>query len=92
MGELVVEMDQGEYVQQVRVRGPEEVFEQVTLGGRVRVAGRIGELEDGGRWSILEWTAGGGIISVRTFRGTFSHPRGAQFALQGVDRHRHVPA
>ena len=47
-GELVVEMDRGEYVQWVRVRGPAEVFEQVSVGRRVQVAGRIGEHEDGG--------------------------------------------
>ncbi len=48
IGELVVEMDRGEYVQRVRVRGPAEVFEQVPLGGRVQVAGRVGEHEDEG--------------------------------------------
>ena len=48
VGELVVEVDRGEYVQWVRVRGPADVFEQVSVGGRVRVAGRVGEHEDGG--------------------------------------------
>ena len=48
VGELVVVVDRGEYVQGVRVRGPAEVFEQVSVGGRVRIAGRIGEREDGG--------------------------------------------
>ena len=48
VGELVVEVDRGEYVQWVRVRGPAEVFEQVSVGRRVQVAGRIGEHEDGG--------------------------------------------
>ena len=48
VGELVVVVDRGEYVQGVRVRGPAEVFEQVPVGGRVRIAGRIGEHEDGG--------------------------------------------
>ena len=48
VGELVVEMDRGEYVQRVRVRGPAEVFERVSLGGRVQVTGRIREHEDGG--------------------------------------------
>ena len=48
VGELVVVVDRGEYVQGVRVRGPAEVFEQVSVGGRVRIAGRIGEHEDGG--------------------------------------------
>ena len=48
LGELVVKVDRGEYVQWVRVRGPAEVFEQVSVGRRVQVAGRIGEHEDGG--------------------------------------------
>ena len=48
IGELVVEMDRGEYVQWVRVRGPAEVFEQVSVGGGIRIAGRIAEHEDGG--------------------------------------------
>ena len=48
VGELVVEVDRGEYVQWVRVRGPADVFEQVAVGERVHVAGRIGEHEDGG--------------------------------------------
>ena len=48
VGELVVEIDRGEYAQLVRVRGPAEVFERVSVGGRVQVAGRIGEHEDGG--------------------------------------------
>ncbi len=47
-GELVVEVDRGEYVQRVRVRGPAEVFEQASVGRRVIVTGRIGEHEDGG--------------------------------------------
>ena len=48
VGEIVVEMDRGEYMQWVRVRGPAEVFEQVSVGERIRLAGRIGEHEDGG--------------------------------------------
>ena len=48
VGELVVELDRGEYVQRVRVRGPADVFERVSLGGRVQVTGRIREHEDGG--------------------------------------------
>ena len=48
VGELVVEVDRGEYVQWVRVRGPVDVFERVSVGERVHVAGRIGEHEDGG--------------------------------------------
>ena len=47
-GELVVEVDRGEYEQLVRVIGPAEVLEQIPLGGRVHVAGRIGEHADGG--------------------------------------------
>ena len=48
VGQLVVEVDRGEYVQWVRVRGPADVFERFSVGERVRVAGRIGEHEDGG--------------------------------------------
>ena len=48
VGELAVEMDRGEYVQRVRVRGPADVFERVSVGERVQVAGRVGEHEDGG--------------------------------------------
>ena len=48
VGELVVEMDRGEYVQRVRVRGPADVFERVSVGERVQMAGRVGEHEDGG--------------------------------------------
>ena len=48
IGELVVEIDRGEYVQRVRVRGPADAFEQVSVGEGVHVAGRIGEHEDGG--------------------------------------------
>ena len=48
IGELVVEIDRGEYVQRVRVRGPADAFEQVSVGERVHVAGRVGEHEDGG--------------------------------------------
>ncbi len=48
VGELVVAMDRGEFVQQVRVRGPADIFEQVPVGERVRVAGRVGVHEDGG--------------------------------------------
>ena len=47
-GELVVEVDRGEYVQWVRVRGPAEVFERASVGELVHVAGRVGEHEDGG--------------------------------------------
>ena len=48
VGDLVVEMDRGEYVQRVRVRGPADVLERVSVSERVQVAGRIGEHEDGG--------------------------------------------
>ena len=48
VGELVVEIDRGEYVQLVRVHGPAEVFEQASVGRRVHVAGRVREHEDGG--------------------------------------------
>ena len=48
VGELVVEIDRGEYAQRVRVRGPTEVFEGASVGRRVQVVGRIGEHEDGG--------------------------------------------
>ena len=48
VGELVVEMDRGDYVQRVRVRGPADVLERVSVGERVQVAGRVGEHEDGG--------------------------------------------
>ena len=47
-GEMVVEINRGEYVQHVRVRGPAGVFEQVPLPGRVRLAGRIREDEEWG--------------------------------------------
>ena len=48
VGELVVEMDRGDYVQWVLVRGPEEVFEGVFVGESVHVTGRIGEDEEAG--------------------------------------------
>ena len=48
VGELVVEMDRGDYLQWVLVRGPEEVFEGVFVGERVHVTGRIGEDEEAG--------------------------------------------
>ena len=48
VGELVVEVDRDEYVQWVRVIGPADILEQVPVGGRVHVAGRIGEHADGG--------------------------------------------
>ena len=46
VGELGVEVDRGDYVQWVRVLGPEEVFERASVGGRVQVVGRIGEDEE----------------------------------------------
>ena len=48
VGELVVEIDRGEYVQRVRILGPAEVFEQASVGRRVIVTGRVREHEDGG--------------------------------------------
>ncbi len=48
MGELVVEVDRGDYVQWVRVIIGAEVYEQVALGDRIRISGRIGEHEEGG--------------------------------------------
>ena len=45
--ELLVEMDRGEYVQRVSVRGPAEVFEAISPGGVVRLAGRLKVEEDG---------------------------------------------
>ena len=48
VGELVVEMDRGEYVQWVNVLGPEEVLERASMGDTVRVTGRIREHEDVG--------------------------------------------
>ena len=74
-GELVVEIDRGEYVQHVRVRGPAEVFEQVPLPGRVRVAGRIREDEEWGYVVQYGVDRGCGVISERTFQGTSSRPR-----------------
>ena len=83
-GELVVEMDRGEYVQHVKVRGPAEVFEQVPLPGRVQVAAASGRMRSGDTWSITEWTAGGGVTSVRTFQGTSSRPRSAHFVRKAT--------
>ena len=34
-----------------------------------------GSMRTGDTWCVTEWTAGGGAISVRIFRGTFSRPR-----------------
>ena len=48
VGELVVEMDRGDYVQWVLVLGPEDVFQRAFVGGWVHVAGRIGEDEEAG--------------------------------------------
>lgn len=45
--ELLVDIDRGEYVQRVSVRGPEGVFEAVSPGGVVTVAGRYKEEENG---------------------------------------------
>ena len=48
VGELVVEVDRGDYVQWVLVLGPEDVFQRAFVGGWVQVAGRIGEDEEAG--------------------------------------------
>ena len=48
VGQLMVDVDRGDYVQRVRVIGPPEVLEQVAVGSQVHVAGRIREHEDGG--------------------------------------------
>ena len=48
VGELVVEVDRGDYVQWVLVRGPEDVLQRAFVGGWVQVAGRIGEDEEAG--------------------------------------------
>ena len=45
--ELLVEMNRGEYVQRVSVRGPAEVFEAISPGGVVTLAGRLKVEEDG---------------------------------------------
>ena len=45
--ELLVEMDRGEYVQRVSVRGPAEVFEAISPGVVVTLAGRLKVEEDG---------------------------------------------
>ena len=42
-GELVVEVDRGEYVQAVKVIGPPDVLEQAPLGVQIRLAGWIRE-------------------------------------------------
>ena len=73
VGELVVEMDRGEYVQRVRVRGPANVFEGISVGERVDVAGRVEEHEDGGYvvhhgvdrgwWGNLRENLPGGVLT-----------------------------
>ena len=45
--DLLVEMDRGEYVQRVSVRGPAEVFEAISPGVVVTLAGRLKVEEDG---------------------------------------------
>lgn len=42
-GELVVEMDRGEYVQSVKVIGPPDVLKEAPLGVQIRLAGWIRE-------------------------------------------------
>ena len=45
--ELLLEMDRGEYVQRVSVRGPADVFEATSPGDVVTLAGRLRVEEDG---------------------------------------------
>ena len=45
--ELLVDIDRGEYVQRVPVRGPEGVFEAISPGDMVTVSGRFKEEESG---------------------------------------------
>ena len=45
--ELLVDIDRGEYVQRVSVRGPEGVFEAISPGRGVTLAGRFKEEENG---------------------------------------------
>ena len=45
--ELLLEMDRGEYVQRVSVRGPADVLEATSPGDVVTLAGRLRVEEDG---------------------------------------------
>ena len=45
--ELLLELDRGEYVQRVSVRGPADVFEATSAGDVVTLAGRLRVEEDG---------------------------------------------
>ncbi len=45
--ELLIDIDRGEYVQRVSVRGPEGVFEAISPGRGVTLAGRFKEEENG---------------------------------------------
>ena len=45
--ELLVEIDRGDYVQQVIVRVPTGIFEAISPGGVVTMAGRLKVEEDG---------------------------------------------
>ena len=49
--ELPVDIDRGEYVQRVSVRGPEGVFEGISPGGVVTVAGRF-KVEENGAYAV----------------------------------------
>ena len=49
--ELLVEIDRGEYVQPVSVRGPAGIFEAVSPGGMVTVAGRL-KVEENGAYAV----------------------------------------
>ena len=72
--ELVVETDRGEYVQRVRVRGPANVCEGISVGESVDVAGRVEEHEDGGHvvhhevdrgwWGNLRENLPGGVLTL----------------------------
>ncbi len=51
MDELLVEIDRGEYVQRVSVRGPDGIFEGVSPGGELVVAGRL-KVEENGSYAV----------------------------------------
>ena len=47
---VVLEIDRGNYVQQVIVRVPAGTFEEISLGKRLRLGGRLKVEEDGTYW------------------------------------------
>ena len=71
--ELVVEIDRGEYVQHVSIRGAADVFEGISVRESVDVAGRVEEHEDGGHvvhhgvdrgwWGNLRENLPGGVLT-----------------------------